>query len=113
MRRRVVSGLVLAAAAAVAAGASARYVARLARLEDGRLVAGPKVELPPASAGGRTNPVPGGLCFTRDGKRLFVAACNLHAVVEIDPAAGTVVRQLPVQLLPFEVRLSEDERTLI
>jgi YVTN family beta-propeller protein len=63
--------------------------------------------------GKASNPVPGGMAATRDGKRLFVAAANLNAVVEVDLARNQRVRELPVQNLPFEPRLSEDEKTLI
>lgn len=59
------------------------------------------------------NPVPGGMTLTRDGSTLFVAAANRNAVVEIDSAKGTIIREHPVQTLPFEPRLSEDERYLI
>ncbi len=61
----------------------------------------------------KNNPVPGGMAITRDGKRLFVAAANRNAVVEIDLATDKPVREYPAQNLPFEPRLSEDERTLI
>jgi YVTN family beta-propeller protein len=81
---------------------------------DGRaLRAGPVVAIPRPGTDPKANPVPGGMCFTRDGKRLFVAAANRSAVVEIDPAANAVVKEYPAQLVPFEPRLSEDERTLI
>jgi YVTN family beta-propeller protein len=87
------------------------YVQRF-RLDGRKLQADARINLVPP-APDAANPVPGGLCFTRDGKRLFVAACSRNAVVEIDPATNKVVRELPVQNLPFEPRLTEDERTLI
>ena len=59
------------------------------------------------------NPVPGGLCVTRDGKTLFVACVNLGAVVEVDLATNKRTRELPVQILPFTVRLTPDEQTLV
>lgn len=65
------------------------------------------------TAGKTANPVPGGMAITRDGSRLFVAAANQNAVFEVDLAARTVVKEYPVENLPFEVRLSEDENTLI
>jgi YVTN family beta-propeller protein len=61
----------------------------------------------------KDHPVPGGMVITRDGKTLFVAACNRNAIVEIDLEKNERVRELPVQLLPFEPRLSENEQTLI
>jgi DNA-binding beta-propeller fold protein YncE len=59
------------------------------------------------------NPVPGGLAITRDGSRLFAAAANRNAVVEVDLATKERIKEFPVENLPFEVRLSEDEQTLI
>ncbi len=81
------------------------------RLDDGDLEAGPSISLNPP--GVATNPVPGGMAITRDGSRLFVAAANRNAVVEVDLATRTRVREYPVENLPFEPRLSEDERTLV
>lgn len=57
--------------------------------------------------------VPGGLCVTRDGSRLFVAMANLDAVAEIEPATARVTRMWPAQRIPFDVRLSGDENVLI
>jgi DNA-binding beta-propeller fold protein YncE len=76
-----------------------------------KLIPDRKISVSPATAEG--NPVPGGMTLTRDGSTLFVAAANRNAVVEIDAAKGTIVREHPVQTLPFEPRLSEDERYLI
>jgi YVTN family beta-propeller protein len=59
------------------------------------------------------NPRPGGMCITRDGTRLFVVACDQNAVSEIDLTTDQWVRAYPVQNLPFEVQLSQDEKTLI
>jgi DNA-binding beta-propeller fold protein YncE len=59
------------------------------------------------------NPVPGGMAITRDGKRLFVACANLGAVVEVNLASNERVRQWKAQVIPFEVKLSEDEKKLI
>ncbi|WP_435008196.1 alkaline phosphatase family protein [Tundrisphaera lichenicola] len=81
------------------------------RHDRGKLALGPKIALePPGTAG---NPVPGGIAITRDGARLFVAAADRNAVIEVDLATNTSIRDLPVQNLPFEPRLSEDERTII
>jgi DNA-binding beta-propeller fold protein YncE len=79
--------------------------------EGGRLKPRPLITIQPH--GVRGNPVPGGMAITRDGTRLFVAAANRNAVVEVDPATRQVIREFPVQMLPFEPRLSEDERTLV
>jgi hypothetical protein len=61
----------------------------------------------------KRNPVPGGMCITRDGTRLFVACASRGAVVEVDLTSRKRVADYPTQNVPFEVRLSEDERTLI
>ena len=53
------------------------------------------------------------MAITRDGRRLFVAAANRSAVVEVDLTKNTRVKEYPVQNLPFEPRLSEDESTLV
>jgi DNA-binding beta-propeller fold protein YncE len=79
--------------------------------ENGRLRLGPKIQVDATAV--RGNPVPGGLAVTRDGARLFVAAANRNAIVEIDLAANRPVRAFPVENLPFEPRLSDDERTLV
>ena len=81
------------------------------RLEGGKLAVGARIVVGPPGAKG--NPVPGGLAITRDGSRMFVAAANLNAVVEVDLATKAPVRTFPVQNLPFEPRLSGDEKTLI
>lgn len=59
------------------------------------------------------NPRPGGMAITQDGTRLFVAAADRNAVAEIDLRINKWLREYPVQNLPFEVKLSNDERTLI
>jgi YVTN family beta-propeller protein len=81
------------------------------KLENGKLTVGKKILLQPADAEG--NPVPGGLAITKDGSRLFVAAANLNAVIEIDLKTHAIVRKYPVENLPFEPRLTEDEQTLV
>ncbi|MDX1933198.1 MAG: alkaline phosphatase family protein [Capsulimonadales bacterium] len=69
--------------------------------------------IPVAAEGDKRNAYPGGMCATRDSKTLFVAAAGLNAVVEVDLATHKRVRELPVQVLPYDVRLSGDEKTLI
>jgi DNA-binding beta-propeller fold protein YncE len=80
-------------------------------LEADKLGRGVKIEIRPDAKAG--NPVPGGIAITRDGSRLFVAAANRNAVVEFDLSKNERVREYPVETLPFEPRLSEDESTLI
>ncbi|HEY2154743.1 MAG TPA: bifunctional YncE family protein/alkaline phosphatase family protein, partial [Isosphaeraceae bacterium] len=80
-------------------------------LEGDRLRRGAKIEIRPE--GEKANPVPGGMAIARDGRRLFVASANRNAVVEVDLATGKRVKEYPVQNVPFEPRLSEDESTLV
>jgi DNA-binding beta-propeller fold protein YncE len=56
--------------------------------------------------------VPGGFCLTADGKTLFVALAGRNAVAEVDLGDRSVRKLWPVQRIPFEVRLSPDEKTL-
>ena len=84
---------------------------QLLRLLGNRLYEARKISIRPK--GQAANPVPGGMAITRDGSKLYVAAANRNAVVAIDMAGKAVVKEYPVQYLPFEPRLSEDESTLI
>lgn len=79
--------------------------------KDGKLTRKPKFAIKPDGA--RGNPVPGGMAITRDGKRLFVAAANRNAIAEIDLTTHRFIREYPVETLPYEPRLSDDERTLV
>ncbi len=92
------------------ASTSRGYVQAFA-YQDGTLTRGDRIAVQPAGA--RGNPVPGGMAITRDGSRLFVVAANRNAVAEIDLTTRALVREYPVETLPYEPRLSEDERTLI
>lgn len=65
-----------------------------------------------AAPGSKRNPVPGGMAITQDGKRLFVACANLSTVLEVDLGTGST-KELPVQQIPFEVKLTADDRTLV
>src|SRR5579871_3813681 len=80
-------------------------------LDGTTLTAGPPLSVKPAGAEG--NPRPGGMAITRDGSRLYVAACDRNAVAEIDLRENRWLREFPVQNLPFSVRLSADEKTLL
>lgn len=73
----------------------------------------PIAEIHVAPEGAKGNPVPGGFCLTRDGTRMFVAAANRNAVVEVDLTKNEPVREFPVETLPFEPRLTDDESTLV
>ncbi|MCW3096025.1 MAG: phosphoesterase [Chthonomonadaceae bacterium] len=80
-------------------------------LADRKLTAGKKLVLAPE--GEKENPRPGGMVFTHDGSRLFVCACDRNSVVELAMPEGRPAHEYPVQNLPFEVKLSADEKTLI
>jgi DNA-binding beta-propeller fold protein YncE len=77
-----------------------------------RLERGQRLNLQPET-NTNSNPVPGGMAITRDGKMLYVAAANWNAIVEIDVESGSTRRALPVQLLPFTVVLTSDESKLV
>ncbi len=59
---------------------------------------------------------PGGLCLTHDGKTLFAADMDRNCVTEIalsEGGPGRIVRNYPVQNLPYTVKLTPDEKTLV
>ncbi len=89
---------------------AAGYVQAL-ELQGRKLALGAEIQIRPANE--KTNPRPGGMAITRDGSRLFVAACDRNAVAEIDLAANKWVREYPVENMPFTVKLTGDEKTLI
>ena len=96
--------------AVIFASTSRGYVQAFA-YKDGALKTVGRIHVQPEGA--RGNPVPGGMAITRDGRRLFVAAANRNAVVEVDLSSLKVIREYPAQKLPFEPRLSQDESMLI
>lgn len=63
----------------------------------------------------KANPAPGGLTLTKDGKKLFVVSANRNSVVEIDLAGdqAKIVREIAVENVPFEVKLTSDEKHLL
>jgi DNA-binding beta-propeller fold protein YncE len=77
----------------------------------GKLAPEAKIRVQPENAKG--NPVPGGMAVTRDGNLLFVATANRNAVALVNLRTCQFVREYPAETLPFEPRLSEDERTLV
>lgn len=70
-------------------------------------------EIPLSQPGEPGNVVPGSLCLSHDGSKLYVPAGDLNAVLEIDAATGQRLRVFPVGMIPFAARLSGDEKTLI
>jgi DNA-binding beta-propeller fold protein YncE len=81
------------------------------RYENRTLTLAEKISLNPE--GEKENPRPGGMAITRDGRTLFVVTMDRNSVTEIETATLRRVREYPVGILPFEVRLSEDEKTLV
>ena len=81
------------------------------RLARGRLILDKAIRLQKAGTPG--NAVPGGMAIRRDGSRLYAVGANLNAVVEIDLDDLSIVRSIPVENLPFEVKLSDDEKSLV
>ena len=79
--------------------------------EGGKLAALPEITLNQPGEPG--NVVPGSLCLTKDGSRLFVPAGDLNSVLEIDASTGKRLRKIPVNMIPFGARLTDDEQTLI
>lgn len=63
----------------------------------------------------KANPVPGGLAITKDGKSLFAVSANRNSVVQVDLSAdpARIIREIPVESVPFDVKLSSDETRLI
>ncbi len=61
----------------------------------------------------KRNPRPGGMTMTADGKTLFVACLDLDSVVEVDLSKGQPVNSFMVGKLPFEVKLTSDEKCLV
>ncbi len=59
--------------------------------------------LPRADAPRRTNEIPAGLTFSRDGKRLYVVLNLSNRLAEMDPGTGQVLRTWDVGVAPYEV----------
>jgi DNA-binding beta-propeller fold protein YncE len=76
-----------------------------------KLSLGRKLFTKPADV--KDNARPGGLALTKDGSRLFVANMDRNSIAEMDAKTGTLLQEYPVQNLPYDVKLSEDEGTLI
>ena len=86
-------------------------VVKVFKLETSRLKDSGEIVVKPADD--PLNPVPGGMAINRAGTRLYVAAANRNEIVEIELPSRKRLRGLPVQNLPFEPRLTNDEKTLV
>ena len=78
---------------------------------DGKLSAGPEIVI--AASGEPSNPVPGGLCLSKDGSKLYVPAGDLNAVLELESATGKRLRKIDCNMIPFGAKLSADGAQLI
>jgi DNA-binding beta-propeller fold protein YncE len=67
----------------------------------------------PKPASAKDNARPGGLVLTKDDSRLFVASMDRNSITEMDTKTGELVKEFPVQNLPYDVKLSSDETQLI
>ena len=81
------------------------------RFNGGHLQLHARIDVTPE--GSKGNPRPGGMAITRNGKRLYVALTDRNSVAEVDLDTSRMIRTFRVQNLPFEVRLSRDENTLV
>lgn len=86
-------------------------VLEIFRYEDGKLVHDQDVRLD--VQGEAANPVPAGMSFSKDGSKLYVACVDLNAILELDGHTYQRLRKLPVGMLPYTAKLSEDESQLI
>ena len=61
------------------------------------------------------NPVPGGMDISRDGKTLYVVSAERNSVIQLDLSAQPpkIVRELPVENVPYEVRITPDGKSLL
>jgi len=78
---------------------------------DGKFSALPEIGL--SQQGEPNNIVPGSICLTKDGSRLYVPAGDLNAVLEIDAKSGKRLHKYPVSMIPFGAKLANDEKTLV
>jgi YVTN family beta-propeller protein len=88
---------------------SSGYVQEM-KLEGKKLVKGRQIAL---REKGQKNPVPSGMCVSNDGSMLYVCQVDLGTVAEVNLDSFKVVRQLPVEKLPFDVRLTPDGKRLV
>ncbi len=70
---------------------------------DGHVTGAYSISLPRANAPRREAEIPAGLAVSADGKRLYVALNLSNRLVELDAAAGTVLRTWDVGVAPYDV----------
>ncbi len=76
---------------------------------DGRVLPSHTISLPPAKAPRRDEEIPAGLALTDDGRRLFVCGNLSNRLLEVDAAAGKLLRTADVGVAPFAVVLARDK----
>jgi DNA-binding beta-propeller fold protein YncE len=59
--------------------------------------------LPAATAPDRTNEIPAGLTFSRDGKKLYVVLNLSNRLAEMEPETGRILRTWDVGFAPYDV----------
>ena len=72
---------------------------------EGRVEPSHTIPLPPANAPRRKAEIPSGLAFSPDGTRLYVCGNLSNRLLELDPAAGKVLRTWDVGVAPYDVVL--------
>jgi DNA-binding beta-propeller fold protein YncE len=73
--------------------------------EDGSVQGSHSLPLPQADAPRRKQEIPAGLCFRKDGKRLYVCANLSNQLLELDPDSGRVLRSFEVGVAPYDVQI--------
>ena len=73
--------------------------------DDGAVRAWHSIPLPPADAPRRTEEIPAGLAFSRDGTRIYLCANLSNRLLELEAATGNVLRTFDVGVAPFDVVL--------
>jgi YVTN family beta-propeller protein len=73
--------------------------------DDARVAASNAIALPPVTPLGRRPEIPAGLALSRDGARLYVCGNLSNTLLELDAAAGAVLRTFPTGVAPFDVVL--------
>lgn len=63
------------------------------------------ISLPPANTPGRVLDIPTGIAVSPDGAKIYVALNVGNKVVELDAAAGKLLRSWPVGVAPYDVVL--------
>ena len=71
--------------------------------EEGQLKASHSIALPPANAPRRSQEIPAGLAFSRQGQRLLVCGNLSNRLLELDARSGELLRTFDVGVAPYDV----------